>query len=225
MTPAALLSEAVTSLRLNALRSALTAIGVIIGVAGIIVLGAAGGGAEKMIEKQITAIGANTLIVSPIKATNAGQRGPIVLLTDEDAKAIVERVPDIQHISREVDGKVTIVAGNTSWTPRILGCRRLLCRCFRCDDIGGPVFRRRRGSLGRQGRRARRDGCGKTVRAMSRRLIKLCAWAACPCRSLACVHNSDLLADKIMTITLSFQSRRHARGCRKMIGPRRISST
>ncbi len=41
MTPAALLSEAVTSLRLNVFRSALTAIGVIIGVAGIIVLGAA----------------------------------------------------------------------------------------------------------------------------------------------------------------------------------------
>ena len=128
MTPAALLSEAVTSLRLNALRSALTAIGVIIGVAGIIVLGAAGGGAEQDgREADSPHMGADTLIVSPIKVTNAGQRGPVVLLTDEDVRAIVERVPDVRHISREVDGNVTIIAGNKSWSSRILGCRCRLC--------------------------------------------------------------------------------------------------
>ncbi|MGQ0444956.1 MAG: hypothetical protein ACT4O2_07490 [Beijerinckiaceae bacterium] len=49
MTLVGYLDEAITALRLSALRSSLTAIGVIIGVAGIIVLGAAGGGANKMI--------------------------------------------------------------------------------------------------------------------------------------------------------------------------------
>ena len=116
MTPAALLSEAVTSLQLNALRSALTAIGVIIGVAAIIVLGAADGGANKKLEDQITILGANTLIITRTPAASAGHRGPIATLTDEDAKAIEERVSDIQHIAREVDGKVTIVSGNTSWS-------------------------------------------------------------------------------------------------------------
>ena len=140
MTPAALLSEAVTALRLNALRSTLTAIGVIIGVAGIIVLGAAGGGADKMIEKQLTAMGADTLIAAPIKVTNAGQHGPVVLLTDEDAKAIVERVPDIQHISREVDGNVTIVAGHKSWTPEYWGVDASYADVFNVTTSEGRFF-------------------------------------------------------------------------------------
>lgn len=81
-----------------------------IGVAGIIVLGAAGGGANKMIERQV-ALGADALVAAPLNVENTGLRGPVVLLTDEDAAAIVERVPYIEHISREVDGNVTIVAG------------------------------------------------------------------------------------------------------------------
>lgn len=59
MMLATLLCEAVSALRLNALRSSLTAIGVIIGVAAIIVIGAAGGGASKRLEEQVTQFGAN----------------------------------------------------------------------------------------------------------------------------------------------------------------------
>jgi len=121
MTLGACLREAITALRLNALRSALTAIGVIIGVAGIIVLGAAGGAANKKIEEQINAMGSDTLIIAPVKVENSGQRGHVVLLTDEDAKAIKELVPDIQYITREIDGNVTIIAGNASWTPEYWG--------------------------------------------------------------------------------------------------------
>ncbi|WP_036257731.1 ABC transporter permease [Methylocapsa aurea] len=121
MTLGACLREAITALRLNALRSGLTAIGVIIGVAGIIVLSAAGGGANRKIEQQINALGSDTLIIAPVKMENTGQRGPVVLLTDDDAKAIAERVPEIVHITREVDGNVTIVAGNASWTPEYWG--------------------------------------------------------------------------------------------------------
>jgi len=110
------LREAVTALRLNALRSALTAIGVIIGVAAIIVMGAAGNGARERLKQQIAIHGANTLSVHRTPAANAGLHGPVVTLTDEDARAIEEFVPDIQAISREVDGKVTIVGGNMSWS-------------------------------------------------------------------------------------------------------------
>jgi putative ABC transport system permease protein len=140
MTLAALLSEAVTALRLNSLRSALTAIGVIIGVAAIIVMGAAGGGANRKLEEQITAMGAETLIVSALKVTNAGQHGRVVLLTDEDAKAIEERVLDIQHISREVDGNVTIVAGHSSWTPEYWGVDASYAQVFNVKTSQGRFF-------------------------------------------------------------------------------------
>lgn len=121
MTPAALLSEAVASLRLNLLRSALTAIGVTIGTAGIIVLGAASAGANRTIERQIAAFGTNALGVEAIKVENAAQRGPAVVLTDEDAAAIFEQVPSVRHMSREISGKVTLVAGNMRMTSQYRG--------------------------------------------------------------------------------------------------------
>jgi putative ABC transport system permease protein len=121
MTSFALLTEAIVALRLNALRSALTAIGVIIGVAGLIVLGAASGGANHKIEEQLNAMGTDNLIARAVKVENAGERGPVVLLTDEDAKAIAESVPDIRYISREVYTNVTLVSGNDSWTTEYWG--------------------------------------------------------------------------------------------------------
>jgi putative ABC transport system permease protein len=119
--PSAYIAEAITALHLNALRSTLTAIGVFIGTAGIIVLGAAGSGANKTIEQQIAASGANTLVVYAIKAENSSQRGPAVILTDEDAAAIFEQVPGIRLMSREILGKVTLVAGNTRMTTQCQG--------------------------------------------------------------------------------------------------------
>ncbi|WP_026607773.1 ABC transporter permease [Methylocapsa acidiphila] len=121
MSLGALIAEAVAALRLSALRSALTAIGVIIGAAGIVVLGAAGGGANAKIEEQLNAMGTENLIVNAVKVENAGAHGPVALLTDEDAKAIAERVPEIQFVSREVYSNVTLVAGNASWTTQYWG--------------------------------------------------------------------------------------------------------
>jgi putative ABC transport system permease protein len=140
MTFSALLDDAVTSLRLNALRSALTAIGVIIGVAGIVVMGAAANGANKVVEMQLTALGADTLIVSPIKVTNAGPHDRVVLLTDEDAAAILQRVPEIEHLSREIDGNLTIVAGHKSWTPQYWGVDAAYADVFNVKTSEGRFF-------------------------------------------------------------------------------------
>ncbi|MCI0598050.1 MAG: ABC transporter permease [Beijerinckiaceae bacterium] len=140
MTLGGYFQEASTALRLNVLRSALTAIGVIIGVSGIVVMGAAGNGANKMIEKQVAALGADALVAEPLKVENIGQRGPVVLLTDEDAAAIIERVPQIQHISREIDGNVTIIAGNTSWTPQYWGVDASYAKVFNVKTSEGRFF-------------------------------------------------------------------------------------
>jgi putative ABC transport system permease protein len=115
MTLEALLREATTALRLNLLRSALTAIGVIVGVGSILVMSAASSGANKLIERQIADQGTDVLIVRAVKVENALRRGAPVVLTDQDVKAIRELVPDVQHISREIYSNVTVVYGNTSW--------------------------------------------------------------------------------------------------------------
>jgi hypothetical protein len=94
--------------RLNLLRVSLTAIGVINGVAGIIVLGAAGGGANEKLEEQIANTGRQH-IERPPRPCSQGQRGPVVLLVDEDAKTIKERVPDIQAIARKSTARLHLL--------------------------------------------------------------------------------------------------------------------
>ena len=105
-------SEAVASLRLNKLRSALTAIGVIVGTAGVIILGSASSGATKTIEAQIAKMGVNSLFVTTNGAGNASRRGAVVTLTDEDAASILAQAPGVQSMSRVIQGDVTLVAGN-----------------------------------------------------------------------------------------------------------------
>ncbi|MGQ0444957.1 MAG: ABC transporter permease [Beijerinckiaceae bacterium] len=85
-------------------------------------------------------MGADALVAAPLKVENTGLRGPVVLLTDEDAAAIVERVPYIQHISREVDGNVTIVMGSASWTPEYWGVDASYANVFRVKISEGRFF-------------------------------------------------------------------------------------
>ena len=65
MNMAVYLSSALAAIRLNAMRSMLTALGVIIGVASVIVMSAIGSGARQEVEKSISRLGTNMLTVSP----------------------------------------------------------------------------------------------------------------------------------------------------------------
>lgn len=121
MTPRALLREAINALRLNMLRSALTAIGVIIGVGSLVVMSAANSGANTLVERQIADQGTDVLAVRAAKVENALRRGAAVILTDQDANAVRELVPNVQYLSREVYSKVTLVAGNSSWITEYWG--------------------------------------------------------------------------------------------------------
>ncbi|MBG0792274.1 ABC transporter permease [Methylocystis sp. H62] len=118
MTPRALLREAATALRSNLLRSALTAIGVIIGVSGLVVMSAANAGANKLVERQIANVGTDVLFVFTVNVENALRRGAAIILTDQDANAIREFVPGLQHLSREINGRATVVAGDKSWNTK-----------------------------------------------------------------------------------------------------------
>ncbi len=121
MTLQTLFREAINALRLNLLRSALTAIGVIIGVGSLVVMSAANSGANKLVERQIADQGTDVLAVRAAKVENALRRGAVVVLTDQDANAVRELVPNIEYLSREVYSKVTLVAGNSSWITEYWG--------------------------------------------------------------------------------------------------------
>ncbi len=140
MTFAGNLAEALAALHRNAVRSALTAVGVAIGVAGIIVLGAAAGGASAKIQTQVEAIGADTLIARAVEIESTGERRSVVLLTDEDAQAIRDRVPGIRFVSRKVLGNITTVAGHDSWTTAYWGVDASFADVFDVRIAEGRFF-------------------------------------------------------------------------------------
>jgi len=140
MTWAELLMGAIRSLRANTLRTALTATGVITGVAGVIVLGATNAGAGKVIEHQVEVSGYNVVNVYGVVRDPIEKRGPVVVLTDEDATALAQQLPGVIAMSREVWNNVTAVAGNTSWVTQYWGVDADYSRLYGTKMSEGRFF-------------------------------------------------------------------------------------
>ena len=92
------------ALRQNKLRSILTTLGIIIGVASVIVMSSINAGAQQKVQDQIANLGTTMLSISPGASRRHGRsRGAnsAPLLSERDLKAIVERVPDSHWLSAE----------------------------------------------------------------------------------------------------------------------------
>jgi putative ABC transport system permease protein len=115
---------ALRALRVNRLRSALTMLGIIIGVAAVIAMVAVGSGATARIEAQIQAIGSNLIMVLPGSVTSNGIRlgsGAGVTLTEDDAKAIAAECPAVSVVAPTVRGGAQVMFGNNNWATSIQG--------------------------------------------------------------------------------------------------------
>ena len=98
---------ALTALRANRLRSALTMLGIVIGVAAVIAMVAVGSGATERIQQQIEAIGSNLILVIPGSITSNGVRlgsGATVTLSEDDARAIASECPAVAALAPTVRG-------------------------------------------------------------------------------------------------------------------------
>jgi putative ABC transport system permease protein len=118
MTNSDAISSALDALRLHKLRSALTMLGVIIGVAAVIAMMAVGAGAREQVLAQIRSLGSNLLVISPGNVTKAGVRlgaGASPTLSDEDALAILSDIPAVQAAAPFISGKNQVVAGGINW--------------------------------------------------------------------------------------------------------------
>ena len=112
------------ALRINKLRSALTMLGIIIGVAAVIAMVAVGSGAQERIEQQIASIGSNIIMVASGSITSSGIRmgaGNAQTLTEDDAKAIARDSPAVQLAAPASRGGAQVVYGNNNWGTQILG--------------------------------------------------------------------------------------------------------
>ena len=118
------LSLAVKALRRNAMRTALTALVMIIGVAAVIVMVAIGNGAQASIESQIRSAGTNIVTVSAGSSSFGLVRtgaGSTTTLTADDADAIAREVPGVQYVSPGASTRQQVVAGSSNWNTQTEG--------------------------------------------------------------------------------------------------------
>ena len=111
------------ALNRNKMRTALTMLGMIIGVAAVIAMVALGRGAQSSIEAQIKSAGTNLINVYAGNFMSAGVRqgsGAANTLTVEDA-ASVRDIPGVQYVAPGVSSRSQVIAGNQNWQTRING--------------------------------------------------------------------------------------------------------
>ena len=114
--------SALSAIGANALRSALTMLGIIIGVAAVIAMVAIGSGARERVDSQIKSLGANLAIIQAGNVTQGGVRlgaGASSTLTDEDAKAVAAEVEDVVASASVITTRAQAVYAGTNWSTTI----------------------------------------------------------------------------------------------------------
>ena len=124
MTPLQSVRIALRSLRVNKLRTALTMLGIVIGVGAVIAMVAVGAGAQARVAEQIQSLGSNLIIVLSGSTTSGGIRlghGTQLTITEDDATAIAREVPAVQAAAPSMRGSAQVVFGNLNWSTVIQG--------------------------------------------------------------------------------------------------------
>ncbi len=115
------------AIRAHRLRSGLTMLGILIGIAAVILTVGLGEGASAQIRAQINSLGTNLLIITPGSATSAGgvngPQGSATTLSVQDADALASKVtaPDIAVVAPTSQAPQTLIAGTANWTTNMVG--------------------------------------------------------------------------------------------------------
>jgi ABC-type antimicrobial peptide transport system permease subunit len=114
------IKTATKALRRNPLRAMLTTLGIIIGVGAVIAMMEIGEGSSSAIQKSISTMGANVLLVLPGTATSGGVRfgaGSRMTLTPGDCEAVIRECPSVRSAAPVVRARTQVVYGNRNWVP------------------------------------------------------------------------------------------------------------
>jgi putative ABC transport system permease protein len=114
----------IRALRVNKMRSALTMLGIIIGVGAVIAMVAVGAGASQKIAAQISSMGSNLLIILPGSTTAGGVRmgaGSQPTLSMGDAEAILKECPSVADDAPTLGGVAQLIAGHLNWSTGVQG--------------------------------------------------------------------------------------------------------
>jgi putative ABC transport system permease protein len=124
MSPLDNIRIATRGLGANKLRSALTVLGIVIGVAAVVCMIAVGAGAQAEVSETIRTLGANLLNVIPGSQNTGGARlesGTQPTLTQDDASAIRLELRQVQVAAPLVSRSMSLVAGNRNWMTLVAG--------------------------------------------------------------------------------------------------------
>jgi putative ABC transport system permease protein len=112
------------ALRVNKMRSALTMLGIIIGVGAVIAMLAVGTGAQQRIGDQLASVGSNLIMIVPGSTTAGGVRmgaGSQATLSMGDAEAIQREAPAVLYVAPTLSGVAQVVYGNQNWSTGVTG--------------------------------------------------------------------------------------------------------
>ncbi len=121
------LRTSLEAVRSHRLRSILTMLGILIGIAAVILTVGLGQGAQAQVKAQISKLGSNLLIVAPGSTTSStgfrGGRGSSSTLTNADAAALASAVvaPDIARVAATSTSSQSLTAGSANWTTTVVG--------------------------------------------------------------------------------------------------------
>ena len=139
----ATLKVALAALRVNKLRSALTMLGIIIGVGAVITMVAVGAGAQARVEDQIKSLGSNLIIILSGNFTSGGVRmgsGSQLTITEDDAYALAREIPAIQAAAPNLRGNGQVVFGNSNWATQIYGITPEYLEARQWDVVAGEAI-------------------------------------------------------------------------------------
>jgi ABC-type antimicrobial peptide transport system permease subunit len=111
---------ALSALRRNIMRSALTTLGIVIGIAAVIAMMEIGQGSSTAIKKTISSMGADIIVVRPGTASSGGVSfggGSVITLCPQDAEAIIRECPAVLEVAPVVNARTQVVYSNRNWVP------------------------------------------------------------------------------------------------------------
>ncbi|MEZ5501626.1 MAG: ABC transporter permease [Halioglobus sp.] len=131
---------ALREIRRNALRSFLTILGIVIGVAAVIVMVTIGGGATVQVTQQMASLGSNLLIITPGQRIGMGQRSAAAPFGIADALAMARESSSIAVVAPSAVRAGTVVYGNENWNTRITGATNEYFQAGNWTLAGGRFF-------------------------------------------------------------------------------------
>ena len=145
MNPIDILSTAAMALLANKLRSTLTVLGIVIGIAAVIGVMSIGQGAQATIVSNIESLGSNMIFVRPGTTNTQGVRGAqgsAQTLTLEDARALVDpiKAPDVLRVAPEVNFRGRVVFGPENLNARIIGTTESYLQVRDIEVLEGRFF-------------------------------------------------------------------------------------